>query len=170
MTPKPPAQAATPKPCAADAAAPSAPAPQAVVTPVSPLFMPPDVPAAPAGFEPWVFEGSGKLPAAGSTEPVATVEATTISVQQWGRLADGALFAWSRRLDWARMMKRTWGFDALKCPKCARRMHVVATITEPDVVKKILDHLGVRSTPLPHAPARDPDWEQRALGFDADAA
>ena len=58
---------------------------------------------------------------------------------------------------------------ALRCPTCAGKMKVLATITEPDVVKKILDHLRVRSSPMPRAPARDPDWEQTALGFDADA-
>jgi len=38
------------------------------------------------------------------------------------------------------------------------------------VVRQILDHLGVRASPLPRAPARDPDWEQIDLGFAADAA
>ena len=45
-------------------------------------------------------------------------------------------------------------------------MRVVGTLTQPEVVKKILDHLHVRSTPLPRAPARDPTWEQVDLGFD----
>lgn len=50
-------------------------------------------------------------------------------------------------------------------------MRVVATLTRPDVVSKIREHLGVRATPLPRAPARDPDWEQVDLGFDGlDAA
>ena len=30
-------------------------------------------------------------------------------------------------------------------------------------------HVGVRSSPLPRAPARDPDGKQMDLGFDADA-
>jgi voltage-gated potassium channel Kch len=95
-----------------------------------------------------------------------------ISVAHWGRLEDGELFARTRYIEWAVMMKRTWGFDVLSCPTCARKMRVVATITQPDVVRKILVHLGVRSTPLPRAPARDPPLEQTALGFDtgADAA
>ncbi|MFS8068979.1 MAG: hypothetical protein ACMG6S_21670 [Byssovorax sp.] len=48
-------------------------------------------------------------------------------------------------------------------------MKVHATITEPSTVQRILNHLGVRSAPLPRAPARDPTWEQVDLGFD-DAA
>ncbi len=34
---------------------------------------------------------------------------------------------------------------------------VVATITQPAVIRKIREHLGVCSTPLPRAPARDVD-------------
>ena len=49
-------------------------------------------------------------------------------------------------------------------------MRVIATITAPPVVHKILEHLGVRASPLPQAPARDPDWEQVDMGFDDDAA
>lgn len=79
------------------------------------------------------------------------------------------MFAWSRRLDWALMMKRTFGFDVLVCPRCSGKMRVIATITEPPVVRQILEHLGVRASPLPRAPAPDPALEQVDLGFD-DAA
>ncbi len=48
-------------------------------------------------------------------------------------------------------------------------MRVIATITEPPAVRQILEHLGVRASPLPRAPARDPALEQVDLGFD-DAA
>lgn len=98
------------------------------------------------------------------------VDPTLIAVAHWGRLNNGELFAWSRRLDWAVMMKRNWGFDVLICPRCRRKMHVISTITEPSVVRKLLEHLGVRASPLTRAPARGPDWEQADLGFDADAA
>ena len=66
------------------------------------------------------------------------------------------MFAWSTRLEWAVMMKRTFGFAVLRCPRCSRQMRVIATITEPAVVRQILDHLRVRASPLPRAPARDP--------------
>jgi hypothetical protein len=102
--------------------------------------------------------------------PVVAVDATMITVAHWGRVEDGELFAWSRRLEWAVMMKRTFGFAVLTCPQCSRTMRVLSTITEPAVVTKILEHLGVRAAPLPRAPARDPEWEQASFGFDADAA
>ena len=113
----------------------------------------------------------GLAVAAVAAPPVVTVEPTMISVAHWGRLEAGALFAWSRRLEWAVMMKRTFGFDLLRCPRCSRRMRVLSTITEPPVVHEILGHLGVRASPLPRAPAREPDWEQVDLGFEGfDAA
>jgi hypothetical protein len=49
-------------------------------------------------------------------------------------------------------------------------MGVIATITAPDVVGKLLDPLGVRSVPLVPAPAGDPPMEQTTLGFEAAAA
>jgi hypothetical protein len=99
--------------------------------------------------------------AAVPAEPVVVVAPTMITVAHWGRLDDGELFAWSRRLEWAVMMKRTYGFDALRCPRCSRRMRVIATLLEPAVVRKVLEHLGVRASPLPRAPARDPEWNRR---------
>jgi dihydrodipicolinate synthase/N-acetylneuraminate lyase len=36
----------------------------------------------------------------------------------------------------------------------------------PPVVHQILDRLGVRASPRPRAPAREPDWEQVDLGYD----
>ena len=39
--------------------------------------------------------------AAVAAEPVVTVEPTLIAVSHWGRLEEGELFAWSRRLAWA---------------------------------------------------------------------
>ena len=87
----------------------------------------------------------------------------------WERLNQGQFFAKSRTIDWAVLMKRTWGLDVLRCPRCARRLRVLATLTDTSVVRKLLAHLHVRSTPLPRAPARDPTWQQVSLGFDADA-
>jgi hypothetical protein len=34
----------------------------------------------------------------------------------------------------------------MKCPACGHRMRVLATIREPEVVKKILDHLGTSAS------------------------
>jgi hypothetical protein len=55
-----------------------------------------------------------------------------------------------RRLDWAALMKRTFGVDVLRCPRCGERMRLIATIEDPSVAKKILEHLGLpaRAPPL----------------------
>ncbi|AUX41808.1 uncharacterized protein SOCE26_032330 [Sorangium cellulosum] len=98
------------------------------------------------------------------------VEATTISLAHWGRLLDGELFATSRYIERAVPMKRSFGFNALTCPRRERKMHVLATITQPSTIRRILEHLGLRAEPLTAAPARDPTWEQVDLGFDDDAA
>jgi hypothetical protein len=98
------------------------------------------------------------------------VESTTISVAHWGRLLDGELLATSRYVEWAVVMKRTWGLNVLACPRCARKMRVLSTITDLATIRRILTHLGGRADPLPRAPARDPTGEQVDLGFDADAA
>jgi hypothetical protein len=94
------------------------------------------------------------------------VEPTTISVLHWGRLLDGELFATSRYVEWAVLMKRTFGFDALRCPRCERKMRVLSTVKDPLTVRRILDHLNLPSEPRTAAPARDPTWEQTPLGFD----
>jgi hypothetical protein len=110
---------------------------------------------------------AGLTVAAVAAAPVVAVDPTRITVAHGGRLENGALFAWSMRLEWAEMMKRTFGFHVLLCPRGRRKMRVIATITEPAVVRKLLEPLGVRASPLPCAPARDPDWEQGSLGFEA---
>jgi hypothetical protein len=99
------------------------------------------------------------------TAPVLHAEPTRITVAHWGRLDDGELFAQTRYIDWAVLMKRSFGLDVLRCPRCGRRMRVLGTITQPDTIRRILLCLGQRAEPLVRAPARDPTWEQ--LGFDA---
>jgi len=49
-------------------------------------------------------------------------------------------------------------------------MRVLATIVEPVVVRHILEHLGVRASPLPRAPPRDPDADAEQADFDFEAA
>jgi hypothetical protein len=173
VTPKPQAHAAKPKPCPAAPAASAAPAPtpapasQVAASPATkPLAVAASAAAAPAPAPTLAVATRGLTVVAVPFEPVVAVDPTMISVGHWGRLEEGALFAWSRRLEWAVMMKRTFGFSVLRCPRCSRQMRVISTITEPPVVRQILDHLGVRASPLPRAPARDPDWEQVDLGYE----
>jgi len=53
-------------------------------------------------------------------------------------------------------MRRAFALEVLDCPKCHQRMRLLATIQDPAVVRKILNHLGL-STEVPEAePARPP--------------
>jgi hypothetical protein len=51
------------------------------------------------------------------------------------------------RLDWTALLKRVFGVDVLKCSRCQGKTRLIACIEEPDVAKKILEHLGLRAEP-----------------------
>jgi hypothetical protein len=46
------------------------------------------------------------------------------------------------RLGWAQRLKRVFAIDIEKCEKCDGKMKVIASIEDPDVIDKILKHLG----------------------------
>jgi hypothetical protein len=63
------------------------------------------------------------------------------------------------RLSWAQLLRRVLSVDALSCPRCSRRMEpvpmtVLAFITDSDVVRRILSHLHLPTSPPPLAKAR----------------
>jgi len=68
-----------------------------------------------------------------------------------------------QRLSWAQLMKRVLGIDVLTCPECHVPMVILAFISDPPVVRRILDHLELPSKAPLLAPARDPFDEEAAL-------
>ena len=44
---------------------------------------------------------------------------------------------------WAQRLKRVFAIDIEKCEKCGGNMKVIASIEDPDVIDKILKHLGL---------------------------
>jgi hypothetical protein len=51
------------------------------------------------------------------------------------------------------LIQKIYEVDPLTCPKCHGLMRVIAVIEEPNVVRKILDHLGPWEVkPRPHSP------------------
>ncbi len=58
------------------------------------------------------------------------------------------------RMDWATLLHRVWGIDALKCPRCEGPMKFIATITDRAVIVRILTHLGLPAAEVVAAPAR----------------
>ncbi len=61
-----------------------------------------------------------------------------------------------RYLDWATLLKRVHKVDILACPRCHGRLKLLAAISDPPVVKKILEHLKLPSEPPRPALARPP--------------
>jgi hypothetical protein len=60
------------------------------------------------------------------------------------------------RLDWAALLRRVFGDDVTRCPRCDDQLRVLAFITDPSVTTTILEHLGVHSDLPRLAPARAP--------------
>src|SRR5688572_5541756 len=60
----------------------------------------------------------------------------------------------AKNYTWAQLMARTFEFDGLQCPRCGGRMKIIAAIESPEVVRRILDCLGIVSRPPPLLPAR----------------
>lgn len=57
---------------------------------------------------------------------------------------------------WADLMRRTFGFDVLACPRCGGRLRLIALIDQAAVIERILGHLGLPTeVPVPR-PARAP--------------
>ena len=62
-------------------------------------------------------------------------------------------------LDWHSLLKRVWDIDALQC-SCGGRIRIIAAIEAPSVIRRILDHVGIRARPQPVAPARGPPVDE----------
>ncbi len=58
------------------------------------------------------------------------------------------------RIDWATLMHRVWGWDALACPRCEGRMKLIAVIKDREVIVRILTHVGLPAAQVSTAPAR----------------
>jgi len=63
------------------------------------------------------------------------------------------------RIAWAQLMARMGEEFPLECPNCGGDIRLIAFITEPGPIRKILTHLGEPIEPPPLAPARGPPTE-----------
>jgi len=77
---------------------------------------------------------------------------------------------------WARLIQKVYEVDPLECPKCSGPLRVISFITDPQVVRKILEHLGLwlvnarpvpraHSPPLPHGPS-DVNFSQLPVSYE----
>lgn len=62
----------------------------------------------------------------------------------------------TKRMPWAKLLKRVFNIDISLCSKCAGQIKIIAAIEDPKVIKKILEHLGLPWTAPRLAQARGP--------------
>jgi hypothetical protein len=72
------------------------------------------------------------------------------------------------RIAWAKLMARVGEEFPLECPACGGDIRLIAFITEPGPIRKILSHLGEPLEPPPISPARGPptDWGELVQAHD----
>ena len=58
-----------------------------------------------------------------------------------GVAEDREVDALGRRRAWARLLAKVHAIDILACPRCGSRMSVVAVITDPAQIRRIIDCL-----------------------------
>ena len=60
-------------------------------------------------------------------------------------------------MTWAQRLKRVFAIDIEKCEKCGGPVRIIASIEDPDVIQKILKHLGLDQPedPLIRSPPAD---------------
>lgn len=59
------------------------------------------------------------------------------------------------RLNWARLIKKIYEADPMRCPKCGGAMRIIAFIEQAPVIEKILRHLGLWETPSRAPPRKE---------------
>jgi hypothetical protein len=59
--------------------------------------------------------------------------------------SDEGEFILARRRSWARLIRRVFEVDPLECPDCGGEMKIIAVITDPPVIDRIIRHLEVKA-------------------------
>jgi len=69
-----------------------------------------------------------------------------------------------RAMSWAQRLKRVFAIDIETCRQCGGKLRVIASIEEPAVIKRILEHLGHTAEPIdPAHPSRAPPQGDRLV-------
>ena len=74
--------------------------------------------------------------------------------------SNASQIAHKKRFTWAELLERVFAVDVLRCPRCGSRRRMIAMITDPATIQRILSHLRLPTKPLPIAPARPPPQAQ----------
>ncbi len=67
------------------------------------------------------------------------------------------------RRRWAELFSRIFEVDPLVCPRCGGTMRIIAFITEPRVIGKILAHLAATGVDARSPPGADPSSPRRTV-------
>lgn len=67
--------------------------------------------------------------------------ARNTSPQHHNETSPAATAAPQAPLTWAERLKRIFGMDITKCPKCGGTLRVIADVTDPDIISRILEHV-----------------------------
>lgn len=68
-------------------------------------------------------------------------------------------------MTWAQRLKRVFAIEIQKCEKCGGPVRIIASIEDPDVIQKILKHLGLEQPgdPQNRSPPSDQTGQQTTL-------
>jgi hypothetical protein len=98
---------------------------------------------------------------------LAIANASSLPLPPGGGRGEGAPDAPGRshdtsRIAWAKLVARIAEAFPLACPACGGDIRLIAFITDPAPIRKILLHLGEPLEPTPLAPARGPptSWDE----------
>ena len=50
-----------------------------------------------------------------------------------------------RNYTWAQLLRRVFAIEVFCCPHCGSPRRLVAFLTEPEVIDRILEHLGIKA-------------------------
>lgn len=65
---------------------------------------------------------------------------------------------------WARLLAKMYNVDPMRCPRCGARMRVISVINDPEVIERILRHIG-RWDP-PRGPPAKPAATERTIEYE----
>ncbi len=114
---------------------------------------PREVGALSSAHEKPVPDSTGPMPL--GTEAIV-LSPNVLAVKHWDRLLGGALYAATGRVDWARLLRRSFDVDVLACAQCGGRLRVLGEVTDAVAVRLVLERLGLPTDAPRAARARDP--------------
>ena len=101
-----------------------------------------------------------KPKAAQKQEPPSTSDGSApVPIEEAGATLTEAVTADPKRISWARLLKRVFKIDVEICPHCKSRVRILAAIEDPEVIRKILGHLGLATKPPRAHQSRGPPPE-----------